>query len=303
MKKMLMTAAVPSMIGQFNMNNIIILLDMGYEVHVACNFRDYSYWPKKRIKEFVEELKKLGVKYHQIEYSRSPKEIIKIRRSFRQLDKLLKVENYAFVHCHTPMAGAISRICCHRNGVKVIYTAHGFHFYKEAPIQNWLIYYPIEKLLSCWTDVLITITKEDYRRAKKDLYSRKTVYIPGVGVCTRKFYNIKLDRKKKRNEIGILPDDFMILSVGELNQNKNHKKVVEALSMIKDCNCHYFIAGQGILEQELKEEGRRYGIHLHLLGYRDDIPELLNCADLFVLPSIREGLNVSLMEVRYPWNP
>lgn len=296
MKKMLMTATVPSMIGQFNMNNIDILLTMGYEVHVACNFRDRSIWPKERIKEFVEILKDRGIKYHQIEFSRSPKKIKCIRKSLYQMDLLMKRFQFEFVHCHTPMAGVISRISCHKNKIKVIYTAHGFHFYQGAPLINWIIFFPIEKFLSKWTDVIIAINKEDYKCAEKYFSAKRTFYIPGVGVDTEKFQNMDINRERKRKEIGILSDDIMIFSVGELNTNKNHKKVIEALSMIKDSKYHYFIAGEGELGEKLKEEGRRYGINLHLLGYRNDIPELLKCADLFVLPSIREGLNVSLME-------
>lgn len=302
MKKVLMIATVPSMIGQFNMNNIRLLKDMGYEVHVACNFRDRSIWPEERIKEFVKLLNTLKVECHQIDFGRSPKSVKKIQKSMYQMSSLMEKETFDFVHCHTPMAGVISRLLCYKKGIKVIYTAHGFHFYKGAPKINWLIYYPIEKLLSCWTDILITINREDFKRAKKKFYAKRTVYIPGVGIDIEKYRNEWTDSKRKREELEIRSDDIMLLSVGELNENKNHKAVIEALGKIRRSNknsadnLHYFIAGKGELKNRLMELAEREGINLHLLGFRNDVPELLNAADIFILPSIREGLNVSLME-------
>ena len=299
MKKMLMAATVPSMIGCFNMNNIHLLQDMGYEVHVACNFKDTSIWTRERTKAFIDELKSIGVRKHQVDFSRSPKDIKSIRKSFAQIQSLLKSHYYAFVHCHTPMAGLICRISCYRNHVKVIYTAHGFHFYNGAPLVNWLVYYPIEKGLSYITDTLITINKEDYKLAKNKLHAKHTVYIPGVGVDIEKYADVKIDRGQKRAELDIGIEDIMLLSVGELNKNKNHRTVVEALSQVQQHDTkqiHYCIAGIGELQDDLQEMASRLGVNLHLLGFRNDIPELLKAADVFLLPSFREGLNVSLIE-------
>lgn len=293
MKKMLMTASVPSMIGQFNMNNISILLDLGYEVHVGTNFKDCSYWPKERIKDFIKELKGSGVKYHQIDYSRSPKDIRAIVCSFMQVDRLLRKEKFEFVHCHTPMAGVVSRICCHRNGVKVIYTAHGFHFYDGAPLQNWLVYYPIEKMLSRWTDILITINKEDYKRAKEKFHAKRMEYIPGVGIDTEKFKPRESSRDKIRSELGLSNKQTMLLSVGELNENKNHETVIRA---IKGMDLTYVIVGKGKLKEKLVTISKECGVDLRLMGFRNDVADFYDAADIYILPSIREGLNVSLME-------
>lgn len=293
-----MLAAVPSMIGQFNMENIRLLLDMGCEVHVACNFNDTSVWTKERTKEFKYRLKELEVYYHQIEFCRSPKEVKRITQSYRQMDTLLKREKFRFVHCHTPVAAAVCRLVCHRNQVKVIYTAHGFHFYDGAPIKNLLFYYPVEWMCSWWTDVLITINKEDYRRAKRRFHAKKTVYVPGVGVDTEKFKPDADCREKKREELGLKETDIVLLSVGELNKNKNHAIVIRALAEMNNKKLHYFIAGQGELKDELIQLADNLKIcgQVHLLGYRTDVPELMQAADIYALPSIREGLNVSLME-------
>lgn len=296
--KILMLAAVPSMIGQFNMENIRLLLAMGYEVHVACNFYDTSVWTKEKISEFISQMKVLGVHCHQTGFSRSPGDVKSLFQSFRQMDSLVKKEGFQFVHCHTPVAAAVCRLVCHRNRMKVIYTAHGFHFYKGAPMKNWLLYYPVEWLCSWWTDVLITINKEDYRRAKRRLHAKKTVYVPGVGVDMEKFKPDVVSRERKRAELGLKETDIMLLSVGELNQNKNHAVVIRALAAMNNNSIHYFIAGQGELKDELIQLAYNLKIcgQVHLLGYRTDVPELMQAADIYALPSIREGLNVSLME-------
>ena len=183
-------------------------------------------------------------------------------------------------------------------GTKVIYTAHGFHFYKGAPFVNWIVYFTIERLCSHWTDLLITINKEDYERANRKLRAKRVEYVPGVGIDTAKFENAVCNIAEKRAEIGIPQDALLLLSVGELNENKNQKVVLDALEKIKDANIHYAIAGKGSYGEELVNQAQRLGLksNFHLLGYRSDIPELYKAADAYVLPSIREGLNVSLME-------
>ena len=233
-----MVASVTSMIGSFNMNNIKILKDMDYEVHVACNFKDTSVWPEERTRECVKELMHLDVKCHQIEFSRSPADIKRTIKSFAMFNRLVKEHDFDFVHCHTPLTSAIVRVVCHQHNIKVIYTAHGFHFYKGAPLRNWIIYYPIEKILSQWTDVLITINQEDYMRAQEMFYARKTVYVPGVGIDTKKFAPSLSGRERIRHELNISDDRIVLLSVGELNANKNHEAVIRA---VKGMNLIYIL--------------------------------------------------------------
>ena len=291
-KRVLMVATVPSMIGQFNMNNIRILLELGYSVDVASDFTDVSVWPSERVQKFKEQLKDMNVEAIQLDFSRKPLKIGRHMESYRETVKLLKDRKYAFIHTHTPIASAIVRQAAHKTGTKVIYTAHGFHFYEGAPLKNWLIFYPIEKHYSRYTDVLITINKEDYGRAKKHFKAKKVVCIPGVGVDTEKF-EPQADTNDKRAEIGGTSECKLIISVGELSARKNHKIIVEALQELPD-DYWYVIVGKGELKDELMSfdhTGR-----LKLLGFRTDIVELLHAADLFVFPSLQEGLPVALME-------
>lgn len=297
MKKVLMTATVPSMIGQFNMDNLRLLKEEGYEVHIACNFHDRSTWTGERIKTFVSDMKAMGVKCHNVCFTRSFLKINEHIRSYRQLCRLFGKHNFEFVHCHTPIAGVITRMAAHKYNTGAVYTAHGFHFYKGASLLNWLIFYPIELFFSKWTDVLVTITKEDYKRAKKNFFAKSIRYVPGIGVDLKKFRKTPADREKMREVFGLSDSDIMLVSVGELNENKNHSAVIRAMSEL-DSNVHYFIAGTGHLEENLLELIRECGCsdRVHLLGYRTDVPDILCAADLYILPSLREGLNVSLME-------
>ena len=238
-----------------------------------------------------------GCKVYQISTSRSPFSFGNII-AIKQIRKIAK--DYDIVHCHTPLAGMATRAACKKlrkkQGLKVIYTAHGFHFYKGAPKKNWLIYYPIEKKCSRWTDVLITINKEDYELAKKKMKAKQIVYVPGVGIDTAKFALAKVDKIKKRIEIGIPEDAQLLLSVGELNSNKNHQIVIKAIHKLSNSNIHYMIAGEGPEELELTKLALELKVNLHLLGYRDDVLELYKTSNLYIHPSLREGLPVALME-------
>ena len=297
----LIIASVASMIDQFNRSNIKILQGLGYHVDVACNYIEGSTCTKERIEDLKRNLKDLRVNYFQIDFARNVTNFKQNRRAYQQLKVLAKKKHYNLVHCHAPISGVLGRIVFQnerKQGTAVIYTAHGFHFFQGAPLKNWILYYPVEKFLSRWTDCLITINKEDYKRAKKKFYAKRTEYVPGVGIDLRKIAETNVDRKKKRRELGISEDAFFILSVGELSKRKNHKLILQALCNLKNEKICYVICGQGALENELKEFVWNYGLekNVQFLGYRSDVLELYKSADLFVFPSLQEGLPVALME-------
>lgn len=223
-------------------------------------------------------------------------------KAIKEIHEIVEKGKYDIVHCHTPIAAACTRIACRylrKRGTKVIYTAHGFHFYKGAPLKNWILFYPIEWLCSWWTDVLITINKEDYQLAKRKLHSLQVEYVPGVGVDLGKFADSIVDIKRKKKELGIPEECKLIISVGELNTNKNHQLVLKALDKLDNSNIYYMIAGQdGPEKEKLLTLSKQIGMQKRftLLGYRSDVFEIYKAADLFILPSFREGLSVSTME-------
>lgn len=293
-KRVLMVSTVPSMIGQFNINNINILLNMGYLVDVAADFTDTSVWPIEKINNFKKDMKDLGVECIQLNFSRNPLKFSRHLTSYKEILQLLQNRNYSFIHTHTPIASAIIRMACKKTGTKVIYTAHGFHFYNGAPLKNWIIFYPIEKWLSKYTDILITINQEDYKRALNRFKAKKIIYVPGVGIDLNKFSPKIIEREEIRNKLGIPSNCILLLSIGELSCRKNHEVIIKALNEINNNLLYYVIVGKGILKDKysnIDKTGR-----LILLGYRTDIDILLNIADIFVFPSLQEGLPVSLME-------
>lgn len=267
------------------------LISEGNTVNIATNETD------SKVPECYREW---GCRVYPIECTRS----VVCKGNFnaiRELREVVSKNTYDIVHCHTPIAAACVRVACRRlrkNGMKVVYTAHGFHFFKGAPLKNWLFYYPVEKLLSYWTDCLITINREDYKRAKKKFHAKRTEYVPGVGIDLEKFSSGFVDINEKRKSLGISENDIMLLSVGELSERKNHEAVIRALAGIDNAEIKYFVAGQGGLQGHLSALIKEYGMedNITLLGYRTDISELCQAADLFVFPSKQEGLPVAMME-------
>ncbi|WP_432354359.1 glycosyltransferase family 4 protein [Sporosarcina sp. A2] len=237
--------------------------------------------------------------FYDLPFERSPIKFNNLR-TYKQLKDIIDSKEFDIIHCHTPMGGALARLAAkdaRKKNAKVIYTAHGFHFYKGAPLLNWLIYYSIEKWLSRYTDILLTINKEDYKRAKK-FKSNSIEYIPGVGLDNSSFNKKEVDKNEKKADIGVQEDSYIILSVGELNKNKNHEVIIKAIAKMKNRNIKYLICGQGAMENQLKELAYKLGVEeqLILMGYRNDIDEICKVSDLFAFPSYREGLSLSLME-------
>lgn len=280
---------------QFLIPHIKNLIDLGYDVELACT----------NVKGRIEEVRCLlsgeyETKVHELRLKRSPFKLSNINGYF-EMKKTLNEGNFDLVWTNEPTIGLVTRLCAkkYRNkGLKIIYIAHGFHFYKSAPIKNWLLYYPVERVLSRYTDVLITINKEDFTRAKKSFKAGRIEYIPGVGVDTKSFSEVAMDRLAKRKELGVSEDSFVVLSVGELNGNKNHETIIRAIAKMDNPHAHYLICGQGPLEKHLYELIKKLKLEeqVKLLGYRKDIPEICKASDVFAFPSKREGLGLAALE-------
>lgn len=303
MKKALMYASVASMIQQFNMNNIKLLQELGYEVHVACNFEFGSTISNEKINKLKETLTNMNVKYYHIPVPRKISNFSNLYLSYKKTLKLMNENKYNLIHCHSPIGGIICRIANKHSknysNARMIYTAHGFHFFKgNNPIKNF-VFKNIERYGARFTDTLITINKEDYNAAKEfKLKKNGTVeYVPGIGIDLDKINAIEGNKDDLCKELNISTDSILLLSVGELNQNKNHRVVIEQLDKLPD-NVHYIICGQGILKEEYESLAKEHNVQhrLHLLGYRDDVLKIMKSCDVFVFPSKREGLSVALME-------
>lgn len=289
--KILYVTTISMTMNYFFASHIKMLQDDGHVVELACN----------QAEPLSDNIRNLGCKTYDIPFSRNPLST-KNFVAYRKLRLVLHEGNYDVVHTHTPIASALVRFACRKlrtKGLKVVYTAHGFHFFYGAPRVNWAIYYPIELICSYLTDVLITITKEDYKLASRKLHARKNIYIPGVGIDLSSFgpgADWKLGDRKK--ELSIPSGAELLLSVGELNENKNHRVVLEALSRLPDLRLYYVICGEGVLHSQLTEIIDKMGLsdRVFLLGQREDVPQWMAEADIYLHPSHREGLSVSILE-------
>lgn len=295
MKKVLFVATVvKTHIMEFHIPYLKMFKEMGWETAVAAR-NDYEN-PADCVIPYCDI-------YYNVPFERNPLKPGNLK-AYNELKRVIDDGEYDIIHCHTPVGAMLTRLAAkqaRKKGTKVFYTAHGFHFYKGAPAINWILYYPVEKWLSRYTDVLITINKEDYERAKT-FKAGKVCYVPGVGIDLKKFNAGYVNKEQKRKEIGVSADDFVLLSVGELIPRKNHEVVIRALSVLKQLDklnhIEYVICGRGAYEADLRKlaEGLDVADHVHFLGYRNDISEICNCADLFVFMSHQEGLPVALME-------
>lgn len=289
MKKMLFISNGGKKITNFSIPSIMAAQKLGYEFHMAANFS-----------KFEDDASKYNVKIHHIDLDRNPLNLKNIR-AYKQMLYLIKKEKFEVIHCNTPVGGILGRLCGNKAKVpKIIYTAHGFHFYKGAPLINRTVFKWAEMWLARYTDVIITINQEDYQTAQKfKLHkSGKIYYIPGVGVDTSLISEAKPKREEIINQIGANKDSILLISIGELNKNKNNEVIIKALGKLKDHKIHYLLCGIGHRKDELYSLARECGLedNVHFLGYRSDIPELLKSCDIFVMPSYREGLSRSLME-------
>lgn len=287
--KALVVTTIINTVEAFLIPHINLLNNEGYTVDIATNTCE------KKIKE----LDALCDNIFNIGFSRNLLSKSNIK-AYKDIKSVIKNNNYDLIYVHTPIASAITRLACRDiSNTKIIYFAHGFHFFKGAPLKNRIIFYPIEKYLSKYTDILVTINNEDYIRATKKLKANKTVMTNGVGIDLDKIESIFVNKDSKRNELGLKKDDIVLLSVGELNENKNHIEVIKAIDMMKNKNnIKYLICGEGnkidYLTSFIKDHNLENNVKL--LGYRNDIIELCKISDIFVFPSKREGLPVSVME-------
>lgn len=292
MKKVLFVATVvKTHIMEFHVPYLEMFKEMGWETAVASR-NDYEN-PVDCVIPHCD-------KYYNIPFERSPLKLKNIT-AYKQLKRIIDEQAYDIIHCHTPVGAMIARLAAigaRKKGTKVIYTAHGFHFFKGAPLMNWLIYYPVEWALAHITDVLITINKEDYARAQK-FKAKKVCYVPGVGIDFERLNNVRPNaREALRNELGIPQGATVVLSVGEVNENKNHRTVIKAIAQIDRKDIWYVICGRGPLMEEHKRLADELGIgnRVILTGYRTDVAEFYRIADVFAFPSFREGLGLAALE-------
>lgn len=295
MNKRLLITSTDLMMVQFLVPHVIHLSKNGFDVEIACS--DVG----NRMDEVHEKLKDSVKVIHVVQLVRSPTSLTNIK-GYSDMRKVVENGNYDIIWTNEPVMGVVTRLAARgarKRGTKVLYMVHGFHFYKGAPKAYWLTFFFIEKAMAHHADVICTVNQEDYNRAKS-FNVQRVEYIHGIGINTERL-TPSVDRNDIRAEIGLSPEDFIILSVGELNRNKNQKTIIRAMQRLKDPQIHYVLCGKGDQLKALQQQTAEAGLteRVHFFGYRKDVVDICSQADVFVMPSYREGLPVASLEAMY----
>lgn len=286
--KLLVIASVYKFIDSFMLQFIHLVSNTSFEVSISTNMNDS--WESTNSINFN----------HVFDTPFDRKIFTKNNlRSFVLLKELFATRNFDLIHLQTPIPSAMSRVAiANKTFTRVIYSAHGFHFHSKSNLLSWILYFPIEFLLSFKTDILVTTNKEDFKLAKKFFHPKRLELIYGVGVDFDRFINLEKS-KQYLQQLGIPESSKVLVSVGELNKNKNHSVVIQLLAERTELHeVHYVICGEGDYRNNLVKLINKLGLsnRVHLLGHRKDIPLILAASDLFVFPSKREGFGMALLE-------
>ena len=291
MKRLLLTCT-DLMAIQFLVPHVKYLSEHGFSVELACSEVG------GRLQELRTVLSGIAP-VHTVRLVRNPFSL-RNRKGLSDLKKIINGRSWDVIWTNEPVMGVMTRVAAktvRKKVPKVVYIVHGFHFYKGAPLTNWLLYYPVEKYCSRLCDMIITINEEDYQRAK-GFHAKRTEKIDGIGLDTVKFATCSVDRAEKRRELGVPKDAFFVVSVGELKKHKNHEIMIRALAKTANPHIFYGICGKGELLNRLIRLSNDLDVSKQIcfFGYRNDIPEILNTADLFAFPSMRDGLGLAALE-------
>lgn len=294
MKKLLITSTELMMI-QFLVPHVKYLAENGFHVEIACS--DVG----GRMEDVRNALEGVVDAIHILRLERSPLSPRNFQ-GYQDMKKLLAENHYDIIWTNEPVMGVVTRLAANkyrRRGTKVVYMCHGFHFYKGASLPNWLIFYPIERFMSRFCDMIVTINHEDEARAKT-FYCPRVEYIHGIGVNTDRLHN-RNEQSDIRSELNLSGDDFLVLSVGELNENKNQQVIIRAVAQLKDPKIHYLLCGKGDQREKLESLAKELGIgdNVRFLGYRKDVVDICHQCDVFAHASRREGISVASLEAMY----
>jgi glycosyltransferase EpsD len=291
--KILYVTTISDTVNAFLIPHIHFLVKQGHEVGVAFNI----------VQDVDPRIDKLGCKVHPIDFQRNPLSKGNFQ-AYKRIKAIITEGKYEVVHVHTPVASFLTRLASKNiHHVKVLYTAHGFHFFRGAPKKNWAIYYPLEKMAARWTDGLITMNDEDFYSARKlNLRNSNAIYkIRGIGLDTSKFYPPTAERKRElRSEYGYHSRDFILIYVGELSYRKHQDLLIESISMLNEekKNLKLLLVGEGDYLEKYRDLVSRLGVeqNVEFLGYRKDIHQLMALSDVAISTSRQEGLPVNVME-------
>lgn len=294
--KALLIAPMGSVHRQHNKANIIALKQFDADVFLMANF-DTSTPREKQNGDFVKSCIDNNIEIMNVPFYRGG--FVKNLKFLHQVVSYVKKEKFDIIHVHTETGGLFMRIAMLflSSKIKYVYTPHGMSFWKGSSLKSQMIYRPLERWICSGMDKNLGMNQEEVDVLRK-WNSKTAAYVHGIGLNLERFQKTGRSREEVRAEFGLKADDKFIVSVGELDDNKNHITVIKALAMLEHNNFKFVVCGVGpnkeILQQYAQE--RSLSDKVILAGYRSDIPDILNAADIFVFPSFHEGLPVSALE-------
>lgn len=291
-KKVLYTANVPTHILAFHVPYLRWFKEEGFEVHVAVN--GWQEIP------FADEV-------FDVPFGRKVSSMGNVK-AYRQLKDLCEQHQYDIVHCHTPIAAAITRLASNKSrkkGTRVLYTSHGFNFFKDASLKRWFTFLPAEWLLSFMTDGIITINREDYQYLQKFNFQSNGKYkIDGIGLDPERLkVKSKQSKKDLRDEFAFTDDQILVLYIAEFIERKNHRFIIKNILDLVSENpdLRFMFAGRGQLMEEMKDFADSQGVqdYVNFLGFRKDIGKFIEMSDIGISSSRYEGLGLGVAEMMY----
>jgi len=296
--KILYTATSDIHLKTFHLPYLKLLKRQGAEIHLAYEKRDEGSF-------------KAASEEYQLVFKRNPFALKNISTLWK-LYRIIKDNKYDIIHCHTPVPAVLTRVASFSsrifNGTTVIYTAHGYHFFKNAPLKYWMLYFPVEFILSAITDAIVLINKEDYDFTRKHFFNKQTYYLKGIGVDKKKFDRISSDKTRElRLKLSYQPSDFILLYTAEFIPRKNHQFIIQSVPLLasKIANLKIIFAGVGRLFQDMQDLSKELNIerYIDFLGWRNDIERLAQIADIGISSSKQEGLGIGLTELMFCGKP
>jgi len=276
-KRVLFVATLFQHLAAFHRPFMRRLLAQGHDVHAAASAREGR----------MEQVQNDGVTCWDIPFRRSPYHPGNVQAVY-VLVNLLRKARYDLIHTHTPVASFLTRYLARRTGQgRVLYTAHGFHFYQGAPMRSWLLYRTAELLARPWNS-------EDLQHAKSLGYEKdeNLFLVHGVGVDTTLYYPANAAGNLRR-ELGLSDDTQLVCCIAEFTPNKNHAVLFESWHQVSAAfpMAHLLLVGStGRCTQVQRQAANMELPRVHFLGRRDDVPDILRQVNVLVLISRREGL-------------
>ncbi|RUT03103.1 glycosyl transferase family 1 [Dulcicalothrix desertica PCC 7102] len=296
MTKLLMVTTVPITLNGFLLPFARYFRNQGWQV-------DAMSLQTSAMSECVENFDNVW----DVDFSRNPLDPQNLIVAPRQIQQVLEKQEYDIVHVHTAVAAFVTRLAFSRlkkqPKPKLIYTVHGFHFFRGNKFTKNAIFLTFEKIAAPWTDYMVVINGEDEEAAKRHrlISPERLYYMPGIGVDLN-YYNpdqvSQADIQAVRKEIGLESEDVMILASAEFNPGKRHRDMLRAFAKLGRPNVHLAFAGTGPLFEEMQGLAADLGIkkQVHFLGHRRDMPTLMRASIATLMASEREGLPRSVME-------